>query len=209
MPWKFYGDPLYRYRDEDTGRFASAETVRAWGEISMDSSAAETRPLASDLADGGINLQTWQAEMRARIKAEYVRQYFLGIGGREQMTQADWGSVGGLLAKSYSFLDTMAAQIAAGELSETQIGSRSEMYILSARNAYERANARTRGIPILSQNPADGQQICLSRCRCFWDHRRRGNTWESTWTLTEAEHCETCLANSARWNPLVTPMDIG
>lgn len=144
--------------------------------------------------------------MRQEIKDEYIRQYILGRGGREQMTSADWGSIGGDLAFQYRKLDEFTAQIEEGLISEAQAVARARMYTNSARQAFEKADIRARGLPELPQYPADGNQICLSNCNCFWrivdvivDGVLIG--WDCFWELRPAEHCDTCLENNSKWNP--------
>ena len=101
--------------------------------------------LAGYAAQGVLNAGDFGALFREEIKKEYIRQYLLGIGGRDQMTAADWGSIGGMLREQYRFLDGFLAEIAAGNLTEAQIMARARMYINSAREAYERAHGRVAG----------------------------------------------------------------
>jgi hypothetical protein len=172
VTWTYYPDS-YKFRDDDTGRFASKRDVWKWSDASMDEQAAQTRGLAAELTEGGT-VGAWEAEMRRRIKAEYIRQYLLGRGGRNAMTAEDWGSLGGMIADQYRYLDGFAAEIAAGKLSEAMIAARSEMYLLSAREAFNRAQARARGIPAdrLPAFPGDGAS-CF-----FWSDRVRVLTLE-------------------------------
>jgi len=80
--------------------------------------------------------------MREEIKAEYIRQYMLGRGGRAQMTSQDWGSIGGMIADQYRYLKDFAKLVAEGKLSEAQIRARAAMYANSAREGFERGQAR-------------------------------------------------------------------
>jgi hypothetical protein len=114
---------LHRYRDLTTGRFVSESVVLEWVEVSMAQSSVVTDALTQQLASRQIRLQAWQTLMRQEIKDEYIRQYLLGKGGITQMTQADWGSIGGMLSEQYGYLDGFAAQIASGNLSEGGPGS--------------------------------------------------------------------------------------
>jgi len=169
MTWTWHGDPLYRYRNDQTGRFASQQEIWDWGEDSMESNATATKPLAVS----PINVSQWQQDMRDRVKAEYIRQYELGKGGRSNMTAQDWGSVGGMIADQYRYLDDFAEEIAAGKLSSAQIAMRSQMYILSAREAYERASGRVRGLPDMPEYPGSGNTQCF-----FWGDKVRVLTQE-------------------------------
>jgi hypothetical protein len=201
MPWTWYGPPVYRYRDEQ-GRFVSKTTIDNWGRAAREAHAQTARGLASYLAETG-DLSTWQAEMRSAIKESMIQQATLAAGGRNQMTPQMWGSVGGLTAKQYRFLDQFAARIAAGEYSEAQIGAYSEMYLQSTGEAYERVQSRIRGLPTLPFYPKDGNTQCLTRCACVWEYHFNKETglWECVWRLNPvAENCPDCIDNASRWS---------
>lgn len=151
MPYSW--DPrIARYRDDDTGRLVKRSIVLQTvdGSIAASTTAqpvtidgivtAGSDFLAQAVGNGLMDPNDWRNLMRGEIKREYIRQYALGIGGLEQMTPARWGSIGGMLAEQYRYLDGMTAEIAAGQLSEGQIRTRARMYINSAREGYERAN---------------------------------------------------------------------
>lgn len=205
-----------------TRRILSRPAQRELSELDLDANQDRVADLAHALAEDAITVGEWEAAMREEIKTAYIEQYLLGRGGLGQMTQADWGSIGGMLGSDqYRFLNRFAAEIAAGELSEAQIIARARMYIASSKEAFERANARARGVPgeQLPAYPGDGSTICLTNCKCFWNHRRieeRGRTlrWESTWTLRPAEHCTSgdvdargrplgCIQRAQLWAPYV------
>ncbi len=138
----FYWDELVgRYRDEK-GRFVARDTVYEFVNKSLTISGNVSDTLSSMVYNGTISVGDWEKAMRQEIKEEYLRQYMTFVGGREQMTQADWGSVGGMLGEQYKYLSGFADDIATGELTEAQIRARSMMYINSAREARERARAR-------------------------------------------------------------------
>jgi len=176
--------------------------VQAASETRTDTASPEMDLLAGALSSGQLDVGAWETSMREAIKAEYIQQYLLGRGGLENMTQQDWGSVGGMIADQYRYLDGFAVEVAAGNLSEAQIAMRARMYINSANEAYWRATQRAKGWPTLPAYPGDGTSECLTNCRCFWDVRAVEDYWEATWLLGEAEHCATCLERAAMWNPL-------
>ena len=122
-PYWIWLPDLVRYRDLNTGRFASEEQVLTWIEDSLRSSKMVTNTLAQQVAERRLRTAAWQQLMRQEIKDEYIRQYILGKGGLAQMTQADWGSIGGMLKEQYVHLDNFAAEIAAGNLSEVEFNA--------------------------------------------------------------------------------------
>lgn len=177
MAWG-WDEKVKRYRDLDTGRFMSRYEVLEWVQASLDASSVATDQLAQFVIDGVVSPTDFGLLMREELKQEYIRQYLLGIGGRAQMTQADWGSVGGMLTEQYRFLNGFVEEIAAGELSPGQIRMRVKMYANSAREAFERAHGKN--------------AIALDMT-------------EEQWSLGEAEHCEDCIAFSEMgWQPLGT-----
>lgn len=112
---------LKRYRDLATGQFVSADQVQVWVLDSMKASSSTTDTLSQMVSNRQVNLQGWTRAIREEIKGEFIRQYILGRGGLEQMTQVDYGSIGGMLKSEYHpHLDDFAQAIAAGKLSETQ-----------------------------------------------------------------------------------------
>ena len=177
MPWGW--DPTAkRYRDLDTGRFMLRSEVLAWVEESLDASTVATDQLAQFVIDGVVSPADFGLLMRQELKEEYIRQYLLGIGGRAQMTPADWGSIGGMLADQYRYLDRFVDEIATGELPPGSLLLRVRMYVNSAREAYERAhlkNANALGMV------------------------------EENWVLGDAEHCSDCVAFAGMgWQPIGT-----
>jgi hypothetical protein len=200
-----YDDSAKRYRDLNTGRFLSASSA-----ISMRDGYQEARKeVANDLADsltaGDITVQQYVLRMRDEIKATYIAEYMLGKGGRHNMTQSDWGSLGNQLRNQYGYLQNFAQEIAAGQLSDAQIAARGRMYFASATQAFERAQTSARGIPPLPQYPADGNTICKTNCKCRLRFVEKDDAWEVFWTLGTAEHCPDCLELAAAWNPLIVP----
>jgi len=221
MPWS-WNESSHRYHDSATGRFMGRDEVLGYVQQSLD--AARTAP-AITLADGSLSMGTdllsnlvgngmlsprdWHAQMREEIKAEYIRQYMLGRGGRGNMTAKDWGSIGGMVADQYRYLKDFAKLVAEGKLSEAQIRARAAMYVNSAREGFERGQARAFGLPELPAYPGDGQTICLTNCACSWqiEEVHEGEVlagWDCYWTLgiVKTEHCDDCLDNTGKWNPL-------
>ena len=60
--------------------------------------------LAEQLKNGDISLAEWETRMRDFIRAESNTAMILTKGGREFITQADWGYVGSTVKKQYQFL---------------------------------------------------------------------------------------------------------
>ncbi len=163
--------------------------------------------ISSLMEDGNIGLQTWNLQMRELIKNTYRAQYELAIGGRENMTQADYGRLGGILQEQYRYLQGFTDDLAAGKLSPGQAMYRARMYIDSSTQAFERARAAGFGLD-LPQYPGDGGTQCLTNCKCEWDIQFDEKNWvfNCTWRLGYAEHCPDCLENARVYNPYVVPV---
>lgn len=195
-----------RYRDTETGRFVSSTSVRSRVNASLERGAGNAGVLAEQVATGALNAPDWNGVFREDIKREYIRQYVAAVGGRDNMTPADWGSIGGMLKEQYRYLDNFTDEIAAGRLTEGQIRTRAQMYINSAREAYERGNARVYGV-VLPYYPGDGSTECLTNCKCFWDIKEiyeNGTLtgWNCRWKQTAMESCDDCNGRATNNNPL-------
>lgn len=212
-----------RYYDFTTHHFVAAAKVRAWGWEAISASRDRATTAAEMVADGRLSTASWELMQRRLIKDEYIRQYVLGKGGLGQMTQADWGSVGGMVAEQYKWLDSFAKEISVGDMPLGSIAARARMYLNSAQEAFWRATERATGMPPLPAYPGDGSSKCLTNDRCYWDIKPVGKAgsvtgWKCFWRLRPAEHCTSgemvtshdgsqiphgCLERAARWQPLL------
>ena len=160
----YWDENVKRYRDQ-RGRFLSRKAALAMAQDSMEATALSVEILAQYVADGVLSIDDWKASFRNTIKDEYIRQYLSAIGGRARMTQSDFGIIGRMLRDQYAYLDGFAG--AMDGMSEAAIRARMNMYINSAVQANERANAQ-----LAQQWGAD---------EVFWD------------VDEAAENCDTCL----------------
>lgn len=178
MAWK-WDDSVERYRDTVTGRFLSRVDVNRIVNQSIDITIGNVERLAEALSRGDISVNTWQMSMRYQIKKAYSWQAQLAAGGREQMTAEYWGVVGGRIYGQYRYLDNFAKQLAAGQLTEGQIRTRSTMYINSARQAYWAIRTRMA--------------------------KKRGYTEEQWITKGDESVCSPCVeAGTMGWQPIGT-----
>ena len=165
------------------------------------------RRLVNQLGNGEITVQEYLLSIRRHIKKTYLGEWLLGKGGVNAMTANDVRLVGIHVHRQYEFLQNFVEQIRNGELSVAQIRSRTEMYIHSATQAYERGQASSYDVD-LPEYPGDGNQLCLSRCKCRWEIVRTDTEIQAHWLVNIAvEHCESCRNNTAKWNPLRIPIE--
>jgi len=170
----YWDEAAKRYRDQD-GRFLSRAVALQMAWESIDATNASTEILAQYVADGVLSITDWKNSFRQTIKDEYVRQYLSAIGGRERMTQSDWGVIGRALQDQYAFLDGF--ENAVPGMSEAAIRARMQMYVNSANYMNERAYAKL---------------------------AKEWGVDEGFWDVDElAENCDTCLRRGALgWVPV-------
>ena len=206
MTW-FYDPERRRYRDSESGRTLNQNQVKGLVEQSINAAASNLSGITNLAGSGQLSPADFNRLMRDEIKYAHIREYLLGRGGLGQMTQADWGSIGGMLADQYRYLGPFSDQI--GNLSEAQIAARAAMYIRSSREAYERAKTRAYGLAVndLPVYPGQGNSQCLSNCRCSWsivEVRDNGALigFDAYWELgATEEHCGDCTGYAAAYNP--------
>lgn len=170
-----------RFWNRTVGRLVPRLQVRQAADVVIDRSPAPGWSQA--VTDGSMPVQSWHQQMRDELRRNYIEQYLAGRGGTGQMTAKDYGSIGGMLAEQYKWLDEMAAEVAAGNLTEGQVRMRVRMYINSSREAYERAHARAAeeaGLDsvrwVLDPNAehCTGEPGCLELSQMGW---QRTNPW--------------------------------
>lgn len=171
---------LDRYRNLATGRFVSrAQVVDLVDQLVDRTTESATDTLATMLADHRLSAADWKQAMGRTIKNAYIQQTELAAGGRTNVTQEMWGSVGGQLAEQYGYLDQFARDIEAGSLTEAQIRARSAMYLNSSREAFWRIKDR--------------------------QARDRGQTQERWITVGDDSVCSPCVdAGGMGWQPIGT-----
>ena len=203
-PWRWNGTS-HRYHNSETGRFLSANQMAPLRDQFIEAQYSETSLLADRLAAGDITIQQWVLDFRKVLKTTYFDEYAIARGGRNAMTQANYGELGGLLKAQYKWLNNFASEIADGTQSLAQIKARSGLYIASATNAFERGKAASYGMPKLSQYPGDGKTECLRQCKCHLQIEETATVWQVHWKLgpVRTEHCGDCLGLAAEWAPLV------
>lgn len=176
-------------------REASAMTAR-W--------SAQLDDLAVRLARGDLSLADWHRAMADALLNLHRDAYALGAGG-----QLDARQQARLTERVRQQLDYLAAWrddlAQADGFSEAAMRGRARLYLNAANATLQDARASTvRGLPPLPAYPGDGTTRCLTNCRCSWRIVRlpEPNAYDCYWRLGVAEHCPTCLARAAAWQPI-------
>lgn len=193
------GAPLLGRR---AGSFVSVDSLNDGREKFIDYQKSQIQKINDDLFSENISITEWVMQMREEIKTAHLSQYMLASGGRNAMTQADYGRVGRVLRDQYAFLNIFAESILTGDLSEAQIRARANLYANSSNASFERGRAASFGLE-LPAYPSDGATECRANCKCSWSVAEEDGKYLAYWRLSPAEHCDDCLSNAALWNPLV------
>ncbi len=199
-------DPaVKRFRDLETGRLLRADTIRSLRDRFVESQEATVGELAGALARDEITLQQWEASFRQLILRSLTAEYLLGRGGRQAMTQRDWGTIGALAKAQYEFARGFATDLMAGRLvTADEVAGRMTMYVGAAREAHEIGRSEAYGMPRLPAYPCDGGTPCLTGCKCSWSITETTTEWRATWRLGAAQqHCAGCSSRAVAYAPHV------
>lgn len=145
----------YTY-DPSAGAYRnSAGRIVSWDDIRQDYLRAERaaerigEELATQLREGTISLATWQAQMRKLMKDMHVSAGMLATGGRDMMTPAARGALGGHLTREYRALNALALKIQNGtQRLDGTLWRTARHYIRAARKTFydaTRKRERSRG----------------------------------------------------------------
>ena len=192
-----------RYRNSKTKKTITSNTMLRLRDDFLDEMRLPLSSLTDDLINSRITVQEWLLDMRKRVRNAHSAEYMLARGGRNAMFQTDLDALAEIVREQFDFLQKFGQEVRAGNLSASQISSRAEMYMEAATRSHEQAKAASYDI-VLPEYPADGSQICKSRCRCRWEINVLEDKVEAYWLMNvSAKHCDSCIGNAAKWAPYV------
>jgi len=157
---------LASYVYKSTGKAVANSVMLSWADSYTVVVKTRIGVLTEKFIDGSITLEQWQQRMAIEIKDGWIVSSNIGRGGREMMTQADWGRTGGRLQYEYSKLREFAEQINMGNLTDAEIMARAQLYANATRLGYW-----------------DG--LTSAKMGVGFTHEQR--------FLNPAEHCEDCV----------------
>ena len=202
--WEWYYDEYYYYETEESTEVDEIEKDRlslVFLDLYLEILFEETAMLILE----EISIQRWVRNQRKNIRNSMIAEYLLGIGGKNTLDILDIENLKRFIRDQWQYFQKFAEEIRNGELSGAKILQRISMYGEAVTQGYEQAKGKSHGI-VLPEYPADGNQQCFMNCRCHWqleDDPADTNYVLATWTLNPlAEHCQSCLDNSRKWNPL-------
>lgn len=189
------------WRDPITNGVLPLGQIQEWVNKGIVASTGVMDAHLTTFANGDISATAWKNLMREQIKQNYIAAYMPGVGGYENMTQADWGRIGAMVKEQYKYLDGFYEEVKSGKLTPEQIRVRQNMYLNSSREAFETAvkrNASTLDmeyerwvigsqhpcedcqalagmdwVPMgtFRQIPGDGTTRCKTNCQCHIEYR--------------------------------------
>lgn len=188
-----------RYRDPESGRFASRDDIRrGLDDLILDSQKIVTE--ASDaLRSGRIELAEWQQIMREEIKRTQLGAQALLRGGWKQLTDEDMTAITARVKEQFDYLHAFTAQLRDGTVrTDGLFMSRARLYPAAARVGYHQDEAVliqrvgytqehnvlhpaehciecvecwSRGWVTIGGNPPIGSRKCLGNDRCTMRYR--------------------------------------
>ncbi len=166
----------YRYPESRPGRLGRLVPPERTGRLfekGLTTRSSQIEAATDRLLAGKMTPREWQLAMRDVIKDAHLEARMLGVGGKGNMTAADYGAVGGRLAEQYQALGAISEDIVSGRLSAAQIRQRA-LYRMGSivRETYRRGTER----------------VDLAA----------GYTEERNVLEPGAEHCQDCLDETAR-----------
>lgn len=203
MPAYRYETASRRFRDVETGRFVSRRTIDRARDEMLDRSMARVDALTTSMQSGQITRFDWWIAMRAEIKQVRIAEYLLARGGRNAMTQSDWGTIGAEIRRQYQYLDRFFAEISQGTVSESETAARARLYVAGSNASYADGQAATWNNVQFPARPGDGSTQCRQYCRCSWSLVETDDAIEATWRLGGSkETCADCKERANAWAPL-------
>ena len=126
-----------RFRWPNTGRPLPPERVKGVRERRIDEAKARMQQAAQAMIDGRLTVKQWQQAMRDESARAHLELRMLGVGGKANMTRADYQWVHDRVRREAGYLADFGAAVRAGELSEAGILDRAGKYAgASMRDAF-------------------------------------------------------------------------
>jgi hypothetical protein len=127
----------YRYTTgRQRGRFISRTKILGLLESSTNARETQMREGLQAVMDGKLLPDVFLRRTAELLKRQYVQLTALAAGGWDQVTQRDWGRVGGRIRNEYSYLARFAGELSRGEISHEAAIARLHQYMGNAQKVY-------------------------------------------------------------------------
>ena len=173
-----------RFRDLESGRFVTERAVRDSVDRVADLASRRMGELTARFRTGEITAVAWQTETMQTIKFSQIASALAAYGGRDQMTQARWGTVGQIIRTEYAYLRRFTSDMLEGrQRLNGRADARARLYGQSVRTTYEAIRRR--------------------------ESAESGMRYERN-VLHPADHCDQCRAQTALGSvPIGTLVPVG
>jgi hypothetical protein len=161
MPYA-YNNTAQRWFDTVTGKFVSETAVVDEMRIHQQATYNVLENATRQLYAGQLTLEQWQIVTAHELKDAHLAQAMFAVGGKRNMTQENWGRVGGTLANEYRYLNQFAIDIQNGSVSEAQALARIKQYGNATQQSYWREYTLVSEIIYWNLHPAEHCGDCLS-----------------------------------------------
>lgn len=185
----------------ETKRFVDAagegvedRVVRSALDEALEEAADEVAKLTTRLADGEMSLARWQQSMARHVKDAHLNAGALTKGGWDELTQRDFGQIGGRIREELEYLQGFAEDIEDG--AQALDGSairRARMYPKKARKTHHKLHRRE--MQKIGYNQEKNVLGIAEHCsECIELTTRGDNGWVPNGTLTPIGD-RICLSN--------------
>lgn len=136
LPGYTFNPSTNQYRSNATGQFVSRRNIVALLDANVTAGEGRLAALTIAAHDGRLSPSAFAEQFRTEIRRLHLQNASLGSGGWANMTQADYGRVGGKLTADYRRAEAFAQAIASGEITLPQALNRARLYAGNARTQY-------------------------------------------------------------------------
>lgn len=194
-----FDDTMNAWRNLQSGRGVSTAIVQAEVQRHIDAGKALIETLTQQMNAGDITVAQWKMAVASELKDMHGAFAMFGAGGRDAMTPAMWGRVGGNLSDEFRHLQELANGIVSGKVSPAQAAARINQYSDASKQAYWQAvkevapEADNQDLPLLTTVPGDGSTQCRGNCNCKIVIHDDGS---ADVVLGSGESCDDCVARA-------------
>jgi len=125
----------------DGNDYISRRILREKIDKLLDHTKSEATKIARKFDAGTINAAEFEVLMRELLKSSHIVSGVVGRGGRERMTQSDWGRIGAKIAWQNGYLAKFARKLSAGTLSKAATANRARSYVGAVYTSFAEGNA--------------------------------------------------------------------
>lgn len=175
MPDFVYSKSTGNYRYKSSGNAVPPERVNGWVDRLAEKAKENLGRIAEDHRTGRINLAEWVIQTGEELRNAHRAVTIIAAGGKQNMTQSDWGFAGAMIRAQLQYLNNFANIIEnrpdGTELTQAFV-LRAQSYAAAIYETYEKARRRR----IIAEGQAELEENVLEE---------------------GAEHCVGCLEATA------------